>query len=256
MVSPMRHGTALGAAAAAVLLQSALLAAGTSGGRFSVNPTLVVFSRQTTSVLVSLANESPDEMRFQLSAFAWDQAPDGEMRLAPTEDIVFFPQMLVLAPGESRNVRVGTLAGPDASERSYRLFVEQLPPSEAVRKPGVVQVLTRVGIPIFVAPPAAVQSAELRGLSRERGSLSFTLANTGNVHLAPEEVTVRALARDGTVLGERTLSAWYVLAGGTRSFATDLPGLTSPQAAEVLVETRVGERVVSGRLDLATRVSR
>ena len=58
------------------------------------------------------------------------------------------------------------------------------------------------------------------------------------------------------MLGERTVSAWYVLAGGTREFTTDVPGLSSPNAAEVVVEARCGQKVVARRLDLATRVSR
>lgn len=232
------------------------LAGGVASGRFSINPTLVVLAPGTASVLVALTNEGQGAMRFQLSAFAWDQAPDGEMRLGPTEDIVFFPQMLTLAPGESRNIRVATLASPEAIERSYRLFIEELPPSEAERQPGVVQMLTRVGIPIFVPPASRVEGAEIRDVSREADALSFTIVNTGNAYFVPEHVSVKTLAHDGAVLGERTLRAWYVLAGGTRKFTTDLPGLSLPKAAEVLVEARIGETVVTRRLDLATRVSR
>lgn len=226
------------------------------GGRFTVNPTLVAFSHEASSVLVSLANESEESMRFQLSVFAWDQAPDGEMKLGPTEDIVFFPQMLALAPGESRNIRVAALVPPEAAERSYRLFIEELPSSQAERKPGAVQMLTRVGIPIFIAAHAAVEAAELRDLSREGQALSFSLANIGTTHFVPEAISVKALGHDGTVLGERTVTAWYVLAGGLRTFTTDLPGLAASNAAEVVVEARYAGKTVTRRLDLATRVSR
>ncbi|MBP7571218.1 MAG: fimbria/pilus periplasmic chaperone [Acidobacteria bacterium] len=226
------------------------------GGRFSINPTLVSFGPEATSVLLSVTNESQGEMRFQLSVFAWDQAPGGEMRLGPTEDVVFFPQILALGPGESRNIRLASLVAPDTSERSYRLFVEELPASQAERRPGVVQMLARVGVPIFVAPRGKVERAEITDLSRASNALSFTLANTGSVHFVPEHVSLKALAHDGTVLSERTLSAWYILAGGIRRFTSDLPGLSTGKAAEVLVEARVGQTRVSRRLDLATKVSR
>jgi len=231
-------------------------AAEVGGGRFSINPTLVVLPPGATSVLVALGNESDAAMRFQLAAYAWDQAPEGEMKLAPTEDIVFFPQMLTLGPGESRNVRVATLLAPGAIERSYRLFIEELPASEAAGKAGAVQMLARVGIPIFVPPPRKVEEAEIRDIVRSADVLSFTLANTGNVYFVPEQVAVKTLAHDGATLGERTLRGWYVLAGGTRMFRTDLPGLALPNAAEVLVEARIGGTTVTRRLDLATRVSR
>ena len=67
---------------------------------FSVNPTQVYLSGRTTTSLLTLRNDSDEPLRFQLSVFAWDQRPDGEMLLAPTQDVVFFPAMLTLAPKE------------------------------------------------------------------------------------------------------------------------------------------------------------
>jgi P pilus assembly chaperone PapD len=88
---------------------AALIAASIIGGgpwtfnvdaaTFTVEPTQIVFSNRTNSVLLTLRNESTETLRFELSVFKWDQSPSGEMQLEGTEDIVFFPALLTLAPG-------------------------------------------------------------------------------------------------------------------------------------------------------------
>jgi P pilus assembly chaperone PapD len=57
---------------------------------FTVEPTQITLSGRTTSVLLTLRNESTEALRFELSAFKWAQSPAGEMQLEATEDVVFF----------------------------------------------------------------------------------------------------------------------------------------------------------------------
>ena len=63
----------------------------------------------------------------QVSAFSWDQDIHGGIVLSPTRDVVFFPMMLTLAPGEQRRIRVGSTvpaveisARPQRAERTWR----------------------------------------------------------------------------------------------------------------------------------------
>jgi len=97
-------------------------------GAFTVNPIRVVFSPDTHSALLLLHNRGTEALRFQLGVFAWDQSPNGEMQLTPGEDIVFFPSLLTLTPGGTRNVRVGPVTPFAATEKTYRIFIEELPP--------------------------------------------------------------------------------------------------------------------------------
>ena len=46
---------------------------------FSVSPTRVMLAPGSTSAVLTLTNDSADAIRFQLSAFAWDQTEDGHM---------------------------------------------------------------------------------------------------------------------------------------------------------------------------------
>ena len=216
--------------------------------RFSVNPTQVVLTPRVTSALLSLKNESNEPLRFQLSASAWDQSPTGEMILQDTEDVIFFPQLLTLGPGEERKVRVAVGDAAARVEKTYRLFVEELPSPEQPRTPGVVRVLTRMGIPVFVRPPTVQVRGELRDLAFAGGRVTFALGNSGNMHFVPEHLVLRALSAEGQPLGERQVDAWYILAGGVRRFSVDVTGISNTPVGQWLVECRVGASTLSERL--------
>jgi fimbrial chaperone protein len=184
---------------------------------FSVTPIRVVFSPDTRSTLLRLTNQSPEALRFQISGFAWDQSPEGEMQLAPTEDIVFFPTLLTLTPGESRHIRIGPVTPFGASEKTYRIFIEELPPPTIPEGgPAGVQVLTRMSLPIFLQPAKVVQQGHIQGLVVRHGKLSFQVKNTGNIHFIEQTVRVKGFGHAGDTLFEQQQFGWYVPAGGWR----------------------------------------
>jgi fimbrial chaperone protein len=200
---------------------------------FTVDPTQVFITGRSGSVLLTLRNETQEPLRFQLSAFAWDQSVSGEMQLQPTEDVVFFPSLLTLGPGEVRRVRVGSATTPGTREKTYRIFVEELPPLEP--SAGGVRVLTKMGIPVFVRPTKEVASATLSGLERRSDRFRFALDNSGSVHLMPTRITVRGLAGT-TAAFTQTLEGWYVLAGGRREFDMALPETECSRVTSLNVE--------------------
>jgi fimbrial chaperone protein len=212
---------------------------------YKVTPIQVLLSTRTSSALLTLANESDDTLRFQLSAFAWHQSPDGAMELSPTEDVVFYPPLLTLKPGEQRNIRVGMKVSVGASEKTYRLFVEELPPLEkADAAPGGSQItfLTRMGIPIFVEPTSPQVKGSVEEIRLERGLLAFGVSNAGNVHFALQKVRVTGSDASSLKTFEKEVAGWYVLAGGSRAFDLAL------SAAECVMTKKVRIEVETDRL--------
>ncbi len=192
-------------------------------GNLELTPVLIELSARASSSLISLRNASPEPMRYEVSLFSWKQSPKGEMELQPTQDLIFFPALLSLAPGEQRNLRVGAATPFGEVEKCYRLFVEELPPLVKQSEPGRVRVLTRVGIPVFLEPPAPKARAELADLALRKGRFSFRLHNAGNVRVRP--MAVRAVGRGakGEILSDQKLEAWYVLPGGDRLLDAEIP---------------------------------
>jgi fimbrial chaperone protein len=212
-----------------------------SAGTFTINPIQVFLTDAAKSTVVTLQNTSAETLRFQLSVFAWGQSPAGEMLLAPTADIVFFPKLLTLGPRDERKIRVGTSAAAGMTEKTYRLFIEELQ-SAGRPAPGTtapqIQVLTRVGVPIFLQPAKAVVAGRIDAVALRGGRLVFTLANTGNVHLLPQTVRVTGRGDTGEVILDRQLPGWYVLAAGTRVFALELGRDDCSRLRAVAVEIR------------------
>jgi fimbrial chaperone protein len=218
-----------------------------SAATFTVNPTQIFLSGKTTTALLTLRNDSEETLRFQLTGFAWQQTPSGEISLTATEDVVFFPALLTLGPKEERRIRVGTTVAAAAQERTYRIFVEELPPADATKE-NAVRVLTKMGIPIFIRPAKEVATADLRDLAMRAGALHFAVHNRGTVHFVPQRVVVRALGASGEKLAEHDAKAWYILAGGRRDFDVDLPAAACGRVASLTVDVEFETNVVKETL--------
>src|SRR4051812_21651196 len=142
----------------------ALLAAG-----LNVSPVQVRLTPEESKALVTLRNDGQTETRFQVSAVAWDEDAAKGMVLTPTQDVVFFPALFALKAGETKNVRVGVTVPFGPVEKTYRVFVEELPPPEKPTTSSSVRVLTRVGIPVFVAPVKALNDVKLSAIALAPG---------------------------------------------------------------------------------------
>jgi len=216
---------------------------------YTVNPTRVYLNASAASALMTLKNESTAPLRVQVKAQRWDQSVTGEMQLAATDDLVVFPTLLTLAPGEARKVRVATAGGFGAIEKSYRLYVEELPPaSRDVAEGSGVRILTRMGIPVFLQPNRPIATASLREVGMSQGKVAFELANTGNTHYIPDGITVRGFTGSGQPVGEWPVNGWYILAGGTRAFAVPLERPACEKVRSLLIEVKIAETTLKAPL--------
>jgi fimbrial chaperone protein len=238
-----------------LLLLGCLLGLGGSAeaSSFTVNPIRITLSGKSQSALLNLQSQSSEELRFKILVQEWKQSPQGEMQLKDTKDIVVYPGLLTLAPNEERKLRVGSTVAAGDVERSYRVFVEELP---ALRAPQTankseVKVLTKMGVPIFVTPAKPVSSGKVEGMTLAKGKFSFTVKNTGNVFFLIQTVHVKALNAAGSVTFEKTVDGWYVLAGGTRVWEIEIPKEACTKAKTMTVDVVSAEVKFSGRVDVA-----
>jgi len=219
--------------------------------KFTVKPTEVNLSASTTSALVTLRNDSKVPLRFEVTLVSWSEDEHGAMALTPSSDVSFFPKLVELAPGASRNIRIGIKAGMARDvEQSFRLFVEELPDQSAPAT-NAVAMRTKIGIPVFVRPAKPSRAAVIEGVSVENGKVLTRVRNTGNLHISVETISVTGTGGSGATTFSKEGAGWYVLPGATRIFAVPMT------AAECTATTRVAVVVAGhrGSLKGASEVS-
>jgi fimbrial chaperone protein len=218
---------------------------------FTVNPVKISLSGREQSALLSLQNQSDEEIRFKINPQEWKQSPRGEMQLQDTKDIVVYPTLLTLGPKQERKLRVGATVPPGASEKNYRIFVEEMPPLKSPKvEKSEVRVLTKMGIPVFIEPTKPTTAGTVEGMTIAKGVLSFTVKNTGNVHFLVQTVVAKALDAAGSGLFEKKIDGWYVLTGGTRVWEVFLPKDVCAKTKVLSIEVQAAETKFNGRLDM------
>jgi fimbrial chaperone protein len=223
------------------------------GGTFQVNPIRITLSPQSSSALLSVQNDSAETIRFQIGVYEWDQATDGEMLLNPTEDLIFYPKLLAIDPGDQRNIRVGTKQAAVATEKSYRIFVEELPRADNVTHKGI-RLLTKMGIPVFIQPTKQVVEAQLGQMEMSFNGFSFEIKNTGNVHFFPGKIRVLGKGAPGDILLDRQLQPWYVLSGNVRKYSIEISPRECKQLHDLTVELEVEGKTLKQEFSVPAQI--
>ncbi|MBS2025194.1 MAG: molecular chaperone [Deltaproteobacteria bacterium] len=193
-------------------------------GGLDIAPVNVELKPSETSGFVTLHNGGGDTLRFEVKLTVWTQGKDGQIVTEPSRALVWFPELFVLKPGESRHIRVGTTPEQFGEvEKTYRMFITELPAPAGAPGPQV-RVLTQLGVPIFLAPKNGGQAkAELTAPQLEAGAVTFSLRNPGLVHLKTKRTTLEALGEGDAPLSQKSWDGWYVLAKGEREYREAVP---------------------------------
>jgi fimbrial chaperone protein len=170
------------------------------------------------SETITVANRGSATIRVGVKVMEWTQDAAGQDVYTDSTELVYFPRQMELEPNAKRLVRVGARAPAGATERTFRMFIEELP--EAVAEPARAQVgvYFRFGVPIFVAPATPRAQAEIGEPTLAGGRLSLLVRNAGNQHFRIDKVTVD----DGAGFS-REIGGWYTLAGSQRTYRLELP---------------------------------
>ena len=223
----------------AALLAWALAALGAASGAVQaaslyVAPVRVVLtpSRPVASLTLG-SGEEEAEVAVQAEVMAWSQE-NGQDIYQPTREVLVNPSIFRLSPGAQQIVRLGLQVPAADTERSYRIFFQQLPRDQALPRDGKggaqLQTLLRLAVPIFVpSAGASRQDAQWR-LQRASPSSAtpgghghvLTIDNRGTDHLQLTQILVR---REGDSELLRKSMSRYVLPGQSADIALDLPPL-------------------------------
>lgn len=204
----------------AALVVASLAAPPVHAAAWGVGPLRVDLDRAARSGLVNVSNDDTTKLNFSIRLMRWSQDDNGADRYEPSDDLVYFPRAAEIAPTEKRAIRVGSRGESPAVEKTYRLFIEEMPDVATMPQKGVgVAVKGRFAIPIFVAPAQGAAKGEFVDAVHDKDGITVRLRNTGNRHFKIDTFVVR---NGDTVVKEG--NGWYVLAGATRAFKLPFGG--------------------------------
>jgi fimbrial chaperone protein len=230
----------------------AMLASGLAGaGSFGVSPIRVDLDRATRSAVVEVSNDDQRKLSFQVKLMEWTQDAAGQDQYAESQDLIFFPPLFTVNPGEKRILRVGAKPGgaPGPREKTYRLFIEELPPPAPPGAGAQLRIALRFALPIFVAPVAPQKRPAIDLVRNGAGKVTVRLGNQGNQSYKVESLRLR---RGTDTVGEA--QGWYVLAGASRDFDVPVEAAKCPLAGTVELEAQ-SEGVVLARQSLEATAS-
>ena len=221
-----------------VIAQFCLLPATVFSADFSVNPVRISFEAGQKTTALTVRNNSDEPLALQLSVVAWSQDDGGKDVYSKTEDVVAFPLIFKIKKDEQQIIRIGVTVPAGQTEKTYRLYLEELPPPQdkEERTGAFLRTLMKVGVPIFFAPLKPATEGGIGKPLISGRTLSFSVFNKGNLHFLVTNIAVRGFDKKNTMAFEADLGGWYILQGGSKKFSVDIPPETCSQLDEITME--------------------
>lgn len=223
MSAPIRQISG-GVLAVAIAAAAPVHAAG-----LKVFPVRVVLTPEEAVQTMTIENSGDAPSRVQMRVYSWRQV-DGQDVLEPTREVLANPALFEVPPGGTQITRFGLRVGRADQEKSYRVVLEEIPGTRAP-KPGEVQTLLRISIPIFVPPGQPLGKLRWQAWPAGPRKAGFTIRNDGNAHVQINRMTLKR--RDGKALGQQDMSV-YLLPGSTRQVELNIGGPIAAGEALVL----------------------
>jgi fimbrial chaperone protein len=217
-------------------------------GSFKAIPVRLAIDAKSKTTVLKIVNEGEEKVTVQLEAKSWEQDEYGKDIYQETEDIVFFPTMANIEKGETRIIRVGYNGKVGPREKTYRLFMQELP----VSTPGemALKFALTLSIPVFISPEKEVKNwaAEVAGLAEE--NLKVMVNNHGNSHIIVSKIRAVGLDQSGAEVFAKEAAGWYNLAGKARMYPVGIPHKECLKASTIKVETTIEKTTREFSLDV------
>lgn len=224
---------------------------------FQVQPTTLDMSSKVKSGVFSVINKGEEKVDFQVSVKEWNQDEKGKDIYADTKEIIFFPKVMTVDPNSQRAIRVGLKTPPSSKEKTYRLFVEEIPvqkkAEEMDTKKNIKAGLTiafRFSMPIFVKPLRPQEVCTIDKVAMSNGTVKAIVKNTGNVHVKLRNLKFSGKAADGKEVYIKEIAGWYILNGLSSSYEAAVPVEVCGQLAKIEVNAQMEKDNIKGILNV------
>jgi len=231
------------------LLSIMLFSSNSFAGEWRVTPIRIDLDKNAKSGVVTIVNEGTEKLNVQMKAFEWTQDAEGKDVYTETEDIIFFPKIMTIEKQEERILRAGIKIPAVAKEKTYRLFVEEIP--EPRKSEGInVAIAIRFGVPIFVKPIKAEAKGEMQKVELSKAVVTAVVKNTGNVYFMINSVNIRGKNDKGEEIFIKDINGWYLLSDVSRIYSAEVPQEICKDVSTIDVQVVTDKLNLSGKADV------
>lgn len=192
-------------------------------GAFQVVPPKAIFDfKKGAKVSVTISNKSEEKVTIQVDLMEWTQDEKGNEVYKPTKDIAYFPKIFNIEANKEGMVRLGYLGKQPDVEKTYRLFLRELP----ITKPGETAIKTaiQITIPVFIPAVKETQTNRMAIENTElsNGKIIVKVRNNGNSHIMASKIKAAGMDETGKETFSKEITGWYVLPGIAKPFPIDI----------------------------------
>lgn len=175
---------------------------------FSVKPTRI-FMGDLPQTVMTVGNGGDTEVFIQTELVAWSQQAEQDV-YTTSREILVSPPMFKIPAGGEQTVRIRYLQAPVTKERTYRLFLQEVPQSN----PDQTQLTTtlKMGVPIFIQPGKIDPAQYGWRVQRSAEGVTVQVNNTTNMHI--QFTGLKLTTMEGKALSDEKVFV-YVLPGQT-----------------------------------------
>ncbi len=216
-------------------------------GEFQVSPIRLDLGKTARSGVITVSNVGSGKVNLQIRATEWTQDRAGKDLYSETSDIVYFPRIISLEKGDAQVIRVGMKGAPPVSEKTYRLYIEEIPePNRAEAGKTQVAIAIRFGVPIFIKPVNERLKGLVDPITVVKGAATAHVSNAGNVHFRITTVAITGTTADGQEVFAKEIKGWYLLAGAERSYSEPIPPDVCRRLEQIQFVVKADELTITG----------
>ncbi|MDH4319393.1 MAG: fimbria/pilus periplasmic chaperone [Desulfobulbaceae bacterium] len=200
---------------------------------------------------INLNNKGTEIVRLQIYAKHWDMDEKGKFIEADSGEFVFYPRLLTIPGGEKKTLRVGYNGEFPPLEKSYRLYIHELPELNEggeQQTSGVkvgFNMLMRLSVPLFVSPSKDVPfiKPSIDKVTKTANGVQLSFGNSGTHHVEIKDISVELLGKGGAVLtkGNAKLKFFRVLPQRQLSMEVPLDVAQCRAASQLNVHFKTGK---------------
>jgi len=236
------------AGALVFLVLSVLSSAGVWAANFDIKPIRIVLDEKVKLEKLTIKNVSDATFPIQVRAYEWSQNEKGEDVYNETKDIIIFPKILSIQKAEEKFIRIGTNVKPGMQEKTYRIFVEEMPSPDRETQGATIRMFMKIGIPVFINPPRIEDRPDIRNITMRDGKVAIDVLNSGNSHFMVTGINVQGEDSQGKDRFNRDIGGWYLLSGSSKVYETSIPQDLCTAITNLNVELKTNKTTIKRKV--------